>query len=346
VSSSDPTGGREVVVLRRGELVVRDAPTPRPEPGEAMVRVVHGGICGSDLHYWTHGSAGESVLREPLRLGHEIVGVVERAAADGTGPSAGAMVAVHPATNGSYLGSAAHLPHTQGGFASILALPAGLLRTVPDGVGALTAVLAEPAAVALHAVRRAGGMRERGLRGSHVAVIGCGPIGLLVVAAAIRDGAEAVTAVDLHAAPLGRARRIGAVRTLRPAEFDPPDDVGAASGAEPDITIECSGTAGGLAAAVRRTRRGGRVVMLGLLPPGAQPVPVSLAIVRELELVGSFRFTDEIDEVLAAFGDGSLSTETIDAVISHRFPAGDAHEAFRVAADAATSGKVVLDFTS
>ena len=78
---------------------------------------------------------------------------------------------------------------------------------------------------------------------------------------------------------------------------------------QPDVTIESSGSPHGLAAAIENTARGGRVVMLGLLPPGDQPVPVATAIARELELVGSFRFIDEIDHVLRALADGR-STST------------------------------------
>ena len=62
------------------------------------MEIAYGGICGSDLHYWTHGAAGESILRAPMVLGHEVVGTVIAAAADGTGPRAGTPVAVHPAS--------------------------------------------------------------------------------------------------------------------------------------------------------------------------------------------------------------------------------------------------------
>jgi threonine dehydrogenase-like Zn-dependent dehydrogenase len=81
--------------------------------------------------------------------------------------------------------------------------------------------------------------------------------------------------------------------------------------------------------------------MVGLLPTGDQPVPMSLAITRELELVGSFRFNDEIDEVIEALDDGSL---VVDHVITHEFPLEQAMEAFEVAKDASGSSKVLLRF--
>ena len=106
--------------------------------------------------------------------------------------------------------------------------------------------------------------------------------------------------------------------------------------------LECSGNPRGLASAVRGAVRGGRVVMVGLLPPGEQPALISLAITRELELVGSFRFNGEIDAVLAALADGSLA---VDPVITHELPVADALEAFDIAQDRVRSGKVLLFFT-
>ena len=89
-----------MVAHAKGDLRIDEVPLAAPAPDEAVVEVVYGGICGSDLHYWLHGAAGESILKAPLVLGHEIQGRVVRAAADGTGPAAGTTVAVHPATPG------------------------------------------------------------------------------------------------------------------------------------------------------------------------------------------------------------------------------------------------------
>ena len=319
-----------------------------PTAQECLVDVVHGGICGSDLHYWRHGAAGESVLRAPMVLGHEVVGVVAASAADGSGPAVGTAVAVHPATPGPgngeryprerpnlspgcrYLGSAASYPHRDGAFARQVVLPSRMLRPLPPGLGLERAALAEPAAVAWHAVRQGGDVRGR-----RVLVVGAGPIGLLVVAVARRAGAAEVVAVDLHERPLALARAVGATAVLPAADAD------AVGGVDADVVVESSGSAAGLASAVRAATRGGRVVMVGLLPSGEQPVLVSLAIARELELVGSFRFVNEIDPVLAALADGSLP---VDPVVTHRFGLADTLEAFAVAADPTRSSKVLLDF--
>ena len=341
---------RGVVAHGRGDLRVDVLPDPVAAPDEAVLDIAYGGICGSDLHYWLEGAAGESVLREPLLLGHEVVGTVAAAATDGSGPAAGTRVAVHPATPGpgdgsrypgdrpnlspgaTYLGSAARFPHRAGAFADRVALPSRMLRPLPDSLSLRDAALVEPAGVAWHAVSRAGD-----IAGKRVLVIGSGPIGALVVAVLRLRGAGEIVAVDLHEHPLALARDLGAHRTILAGDAD------AIAAVDADVVIESSGSHRGLASAVRGATRGGRLVLVGLLPAGDQPVPISLAIVRELELFGSFRFNDEIDEVIAALASGELQ---VGPVVTHEFAASDALEAFDVARDSAHSGKVLLRFAA
>lgn len=337
-----------VVAHGKDDLRVEFIPEPIPAADEAVVSIAYGGICGSDLHYWTHGAAGESVLREPMILGHEVVGTVLTAADDGSGFASGTRVAVHPATPGpgdgsrypldrpnlspgvTYLGSAARFPHRAGAFAQRVALPGRMLRMLPDRLGMRAAAIIEPASVAWHAVGRAGNVR-----GKRILVVGCGPIGCLAIAVLRHHGASEIIAVDLHDSALKHALESGATSTLLATDAD------ALAAADADVVIESSGSWRGLASAVRGATRGGRVVMVGLLPSGEQPALISLAITRELELVGSFRFNDEIDEVIAALADGSLLAA---ATVTHEFVVDDALEAFAIANQPAVSGKVLLRF--
>ncbi|RAX15705.1 L-idonate 5-dehydrogenase [Pseudarthrobacter sp. AG30] len=342
-----PGSGPAVVAHAAGDLRVDVVPLARPADDQAVVEVLYGGICGSDLHYWLHGAAGESILKAPLVLGHEISGVVVRAAANGEGPRSGTAVAVHPATPGpgaarypvdrpnlspgcTYLGSAARYPHTDGAFSRYVNLPARMLRALPEGIDLRTAALVEPASVAWHAVSRAGDVA-----GKTALVIGSGPIGALAVAVLKRAGAAHITAVDLHPKPLEIARAVGADQVINAADTE------AIAAVEADVVIESSGNHHGLASAIRGAVRGGTVVMVGLLPTGMQPLPISLAITRELDLKGSFRFNDEIDQVIAALADRSLH---ISPVITHQYPVEDALHAFEMAKDSTSSGKVLLSF--
>lgn len=139
-------------------------------------------------------------------------------------------------------------------------------------------------------------------------VPGAGPIGLLVVAALRRAGAAEVVVTDVAPEPLAQS----------------------------------SGSPAGLATCLRGVRRQGRVVVLGLLPPGDVPFPGNLVVPRELELVGTFRLDGEIHDVLQAFADGSLPAAP---VITHVLPLADAAGALELAADPRRSGKVLLDLT-
>src|SRR5687767_1966416 len=93
-----PSDSLGVVAYAAGDLRVEPVSLREPAADETVVDVAYGGVCGSDLHYWTHGAAGDSILRAPMVLGHEVVGTVVRAAADGSGPTVGTEVAVHPAS--------------------------------------------------------------------------------------------------------------------------------------------------------------------------------------------------------------------------------------------------------
>jgi len=317
-----------------------------PADGEVAIDVAYGGICGSDLHYYHRGSVGDFRIREPMVLGHEVVGRVA-AVSDGIdGLAAGTPVAVHPATpcdtcpecrsghrnvcvNTRYLGSAARMPHVQGGFAEQIVMPVGQVRALPADLPLERAALAEPLSVALHAVRRAGAVV-----GKRVLVTGAGPIGLLVVTALRQAGAAEVIVSDLLSQPLGLAVGLGATATVRadqPAQW-------AAIG-EVDLAIEASGSGPALATCVRQVRRRGTVVLLGLLPPGETGFLGNVVVTRELELRGAFRFDHEFDAAIAQLADGL----EVRGVVSHTFPLNLARDAFELAGDRARASKVLLD---
>ncbi|GGJ02035.1 L-idonate 5-dehydrogenase [Streptomyces brasiliensis] len=338
------------VIHGQGDLRVEELAAPEPGPGQALVAVRYGGVCGSDLHYWRHGGVGDFRLREPMVLGHEVVGtVVAYGSPDTPGPAAGTAVAVHPATpcgacpecadgranvcrDTRYLGSAARFPHVQGGFAGQVVVPATRLRQLPEGLELRRAALAEPLSVALHAVRRAGDVAGR-----HILVTGAGPIGCLLVAAAKAAGAARVTVTDLLPEALRYAGIAGADTVVR---ADDPDDAGWP--AEVDVAVEASGVAAGLDTCLRLGRRGGVVVQLGMLPPGQSPFAGNLVVSREIELRGAFRFDAEFGDALQL-----LATDPrFDGLVSAVVPVTDAESAFALAADRSRSCKVLLDFAA
>lgn len=335
---------RAVVVHGADDVRVDELPDPQPGPGEVLLAVEWGGVCGSDLAYWRHGSSGTATLRRPMVLGHEIAGRVVATGAGVDDVPTGLRATVHPASpvgpalperlagrtnlheRVRYLGSAALDPHTDGGFAELLVVRADQLRALPDGVSTQHGALAEPLAVALHAVARAGD-----LRGREVLVNGCGPIGSLVVAAAKHAGAGRVVASDVAASSAAVARRMGAdeVRVLSDGD-ELPSDV--------EIAFEASGAPAALGSVLRATARGGTLVQVGNLPGSAVQAALGDLVTREITWVGSFRFVDEITDAIQAMQAGL----DVAPVISHTFDLDDAEKALAVAADRSTGSSKVL----
>jgi L-idonate 5-dehydrogenase len=323
---------KALVVHGAGDLRFDDLVEPAPDHGQVLVRNTHGGICGSDLHYYRHGAVGAFALREPLVLGHEVVG---RVAVDADGAlAAGTPIAIHPATpcnqchecatgvrnicrNTRYFGSAASMPHTQGGFCEFKAVRRDQIRVLPETLPLSRAVLAEPLAVGMHALNRAGGVA-----GATVLVGGSGPIGVLAAGAAT---------TDLLDHPLQIARAVGVDRTVRIGAEALPDQYF-------DVAIEASGASVAVGATLAAVRRRGVMVQLGMFPPGPRPAELSALVAKEIDYRGAFRFDTEFDDAIALLA----RTDALDPVITHTFDLPDAFEAMDVAAEPAASGKVIL----
>jgi len=339
---------KAVVVHGPGDLRVEDRPEPTVGPGEVIIDVEWGGICGSDLAYWRHGSSGTAVLQDPLVLGHEIAGRIGRIGMGVSGVELGQPVTVHPATlvgdsvlperlagrtnlypQVRYFGSAAFRPHTDGGFVQHKVVRVDQLRPLPEGVDTAHGALAEPLAVAMHAVNRAGSLGS--LRDLDILVNGAGPIGALVVAAAKHAGARTVTASDVSAAALAVARAMGADATIDVSSTELPADV--------ELIFEASGSPAALGAVLHAAARGGTVVQVGNLPGAPSPAALGDLVTREITWIGSYRFVDEITDAIAAMAAGLNVTP----LMTHTFGIDDAVTAMQVAGDPTSgSSKVML----
>jgi L-idonate 5-dehydrogenase len=327
----------------RKDLRIEQRPDGPLAPGEVRIAVAFGGICGSDMHYYHRGAVGDFAVREPLTLGHEISGLVLEIGPGVTGLAPGAKAALDPSrpcltcqycragrsnlcTNMFFLGSAGRFPHVQGGFAEHLVLRADQVISVPSDTDLLKLSVAEPLSVGLHAAARAGQ-----LLGKRVLVTGSGPIGLLTARSARLAGAAEVVATDIEDAPLAVARaHMGATRTVNVAK----DPAGLGEfeidGGYFDVAFEVSGAAAALASIFKVVRRGGRIVQVGMLPPGTAPVPINVLQTREIELVGAFRAHDEFRRAVELIVNGTLD---VTAILSGTYPLADAATALERAID-------------
>ena len=327
---------------------LRIEPEAQPEvgAGQVLIRLGAGGICGSDLHYYFDGRNGSFVIREPLIPGHEASGVVAAIGAGVTRVRPGDKIAVSPSQacgrcdycregrehlcrNMRFLGSASLYPHVQGMFAEYFVLGEQQCYPVAGEISLGELAFAEPLAVALHAVERAGP-----LLGKSVLVTGAGTIGCLTVLAAGLSGATAVTASDVLDRPLAMAREVGARRTLRA-------DKEAAALAAPqfDVAFEASGSFAALNACVAAVKRGGTIVQVGTLPHEPLPFVVNELLVKELDLKGAFRWGIEFDWAVEYIASRRVDVRPL---LSGQFPLSEAVKAFTLAKDKTRSTKVQL----
>src|SRR6202171_4421144 len=211
----------------KDDLRIEAAEDPQIGPGEVLIRLGAGGICGSDLHYYFEGRNGSFVIREPLIPGHEASGVVAEVGPGVTRVKPGDKIAVSPSQacahcdycregrehlcrNMRFLGSASIYPHVQGMFAEYFVMGERQCFPVAGDISLGELAFAEPLAVALHAVGRAGP-----LLGRSVLVTGAGAIGCLTVIAARLAGARQITVSEVLDRPLAHATAVGGERTIR-----------------------------------------------------------------------------------------------------------------------------------
>lgn len=322
-----------------GDIRLSEEPRPAATADTSVVRVSAVGLCGSDLHWFGEGGIGDARLDAPLVLGHEIAGVVE------SGPLAGRRVAVDPAvacgTCEQCLAGHRNLcPNVRfaghgtqdGGLREYLAWPTRLLHPLPDAISDAGGAVLEPLGVAIHALDL-GHMRV----GSRVAVVGCGPIGLLLVQLARVAGATSVVAVDPLAHRREAARRFGADLALSPQELHGSGG-GTAAGASDtaaggvaaadvpvDVAFEAAGPDDAVDAALTLARPGARVVLAGIPDHDRTAFRASVARRKGLTLVMVRRMGEVYPRAIRLVERGLVD---VDAVVSARYPLSRVSEAF------------------
>jgi L-idonate 5-dehydrogenase len=335
------------------DLRLEERPSAPLQAGEVRLRFGAGGICGSDLHYYFHGRVGDFAVREPLILGHEVAGEVIETGARVSRVKAGDRVAVNPSlpcwqcracqagrTNlcarMTFFGSAAVMPHIQGAFQEQLTAHESQCFVVPPATPFAIAAMAEPLAVCLHAVQRAGA-----LFGAHVLITGSGPIGALTCIAARHAGTARITITDVADPPLAVALRVGADETVNVARAPDGIERYKTDRGQFDVAFEASGNPKALLTCLDCTRPGGRIVQLGMLPQGEISLPLTKLTPKELDLVGTFRFHDAFGMAVEALVGGRLD---VTPILTGTFHARERDAAFAAAADRERHMKVQLVF--
>lgn len=313
-------------VLRNGALVVDEVEDPRPALGQALVRILACGICGSDLHFVRHArqfvtmtdelrpSMGEQAmamasidLGRDIVLGHEFCGEVLELGPDTTGPKPGTRVVSVPAliaADGVH--QLAYNNAYPGGYAQEMLLSAPLVLEVPNGLDSRTAALTEPVAVGVHAVARSGAAP-----GDAALVVGCGPVGLAVIGALRMGGIETIVASDFSPARRDMAAAMGASEVVDPAAEGVVDAWRRVDGRRPLVAFEAVGVPGMLQQLFRDLPPATRVTVVGVCMEPDQVQPF-YAIAKELSLHFALAYgTHEFADALRALAEGAIDASAM-----------------------------------
>jgi L-iditol 2-dehydrogenase len=327
---------RRILLAAPRKFITDDAPTPKPGPGEALVRISKVGVCGSDIHLYRHGRIGDIVVTSPLVIGHECMGEVASVGPGADSNLVGKRVAIEPqffcgqcrwcvagktnvCPNQSFIG----LPPRHGAMQEYLTHPAALLKELPDSVGDDAGVALEPLAVALHAVNLA-----KIRQGQTVVILGTGVIGTLVLMLVRLYRGLSVVAVDLLPERLERAKRMGA-STVKAVSGKPKDAVAeivrecGPYGA--DVVFECAGSDDTLWAMCEVAGPAGHVAVVGTHPENRISFSSGSARRKGLTLRFVRRSLNALPDCIKLAASGAVVPE---GIVTHTFAAGKATEAF------------------
>ena len=329
---------KAVFLVRPRTIEIREVPAPEPEPGQVLVRVRSVGVCGSDMHYYLTGRIGETVATEPHIMGHEFAGEVAGLGAGVGGLSVGQKVAVEPAMPCGHCEMCLEghpnlcrhirfmsVPPDQGALAEYVVVAAERCFPLPDPLTTEDGAMLEPLGVALHAMRLA-----KMLVGDTVAIVGCGPIGLLTLQLVRASGALSILATDKLDYRLQYARRYGAAATVNVSRGDPAAEAVRLTGGRGfDLTIEAASDGSAPEQAIRLARNGGKVLLAGIPPENEFTLTASTARRKGLTIKMVRRMKHTYPRAIALAEAGKVDLR---GLITHRFPLERVNEAFDLVA--------------
>ena len=324
--------------LRRMEA--REVPSPRIQhDSEVLLRVEVVGVCGSDVHVYKEGQIGGLAAEFPWIVGHECAATVAAVGQAVRDLQPGQRVAVdplitcgrcdqcrggrkHTCRNQRFLATPGQAP---GAMAEYLVIPAGCCYPIPDSMSFVQAALSEPLSVALHA-RNLAGVKP----GISAAVLGCGPIGLSLLATLRHAGAGRLYATDLIDRRLELAGRFGADWTGSPRCRDIVAEITAAEPVGVDYVFECAGQQETIDQGVRLLRPGGTLMLVGIPQEDRVSVEIHSARRHELTFRNVRRQNDCVREAIGLLAGGAVD---LDAMATHHFALGDSQAAFEMVSD-------------
>ena len=334
------------VMTAPGRIEFREIETPVPKAGEVLVRIMKIGVCGSDIHVW-HGE--HPFTSYPVTQGHEVSGEIAALGAGVEGFEIGQKVTIqpqvvcgkcYPCRHGKYnLCESLKVMgfQTTGVASEYFAVAAEKVTLLPQEMSFDEGAMIEPLAVAVHAVRKFGD-----IKGMRVAVLGAGPIGILVAQAAKGMGAESVLITDVSALRLEKARQCGVDYCVNTRETDFGAALVSAFGPDKaDVIYDCAGNDTTMGQAIRDARKGSTIILVAVFA-GMAKVDLAVLNDHELDLNTTMMYRNEdYIEAIALVRAGKVDLKPL---ISKHFAFRDYAEAYRyIDENRETTMKVIID---
>ena len=334
------------VMTAPGKIEFREIETPAPKAGEVLVRIMKIGVCVSDIHVW-HGE--HPFTSYPVTQGHEVSGEIAALGADVEGFEVGQKVTIqpqvvcgkcYPCRHGKYnLCESLKVMgfQTTGVASEYFAVAAEKVTLLPQEMSFDEGAMIEPLAVAVHAVRKFGD-----IKGMRVAVLGAGPIGILVAQAAKGMGAESVLITDVSALRLEKAKQCGVDHCVNTRETDFGAALVSAFGPDKaDVIYDCAGNDVTMGQAIRDARKGSTIILVAVFA-GMAKVDLAVLNDHELDLNTTMMYRNEdYIEAIALVRAGRVDLKPL---ISKHFAFKDYAEAYRyIDENRETTMKVIID---
>jgi len=312
-------------IMRHGKLVVDEVPDPTPAPGQLLARVLACGICGSDLHALAHGprmvemtklaandptnpmTAEIMDLDRDIVMGHEFCcEILEIGDNVGNGSVGDIVVSMPILFAPTGLHPIGYSNVAVGGYSELMLLSDILTMKVPDGLDPDLAALTEPMAVGLHAVRS-----SKWSAGRSAVVLGCGPVGLAVIAALRLEGATTIVAADFSPSRRQLAATMGATEVIDPRSESAMEAWQRVDGRSPVVMFECVGVPQMLDDAILAAPRRSQIVVVGVCMEADEIRPM-VAVTKELNLQFVLGYEPaEFQEILQRIGSGALDVSPL-----------------------------------
>jgi threonine dehydrogenase-like Zn-dependent dehydrogenase len=334
---------RAAIYQEPGRLTIEERPVPRPGPHEVLIRISHCGVCGTDLHFVMDGWGRPGSIG-----GHEYSGVVSAVGSDVVGWVVGDAVVAGPDVGCGDCRqcrnhrvslcdaqSDAAMAEYVGAFAEFKLVEAAQLHRIPSNLSLRDAAIAEPLAVSLH------GITQSGIQpGQRALITGAGPVGMFTLAALRAQGVDDVTVSEPSDVRRALAEKVGATRTIAPAELVAPPLPFTLVDDPYDVAFECSGKAAAVESALAALAKTGTLCLMGTGAERPQ-FDAMRVLLNELVVTGAYAYDENgFARALEMIASGSLPTDLL--IAENDIGLDDLLEAMRLLVAGEIAGKVLV----